>query len=54
MSDETPLSLAQERETQTRRFIVTTKHEGEALEEVMEFAATFNASDGGSVQLVRL
>ena len=36
------------------RFIATTQHEGETLEEVMEFAATFNASDGGSVQLVRL
>ena len=35
-------------------FITTTQHEGETLEDVMEFAATFNASDGGSVQLVRL
>ena len=25
------------------RFIVTTQHEGETLEDVMEFAATFNA-----------
>lgn len=36
------------------RFIVTSQHEGETLEEVMEFAAAFNASDGGTVQLVRL
>lgn len=36
------------------RFIVTSQHEGETLEEVMEFAETFNAGDGGSVQLVRL
>lgn len=36
------------------RFIATSQHEGETLDEVMEFAAAFNASDGGSVQLVRL
>lgn len=36
------------------RFIVTSQHDGETLEEVMEFAAAFNASDGGSIQLVRL
>ena len=36
------------------RFITTTQHAGETLEDALEFAAIFNASDGGSVQLVRL
>jgi hypothetical protein len=36
------------------RFIVTSAHDNETVEEVMEFAATFNAEDGESVQLVRL
>ncbi len=36
------------------RFIVTSQHEGETLEEAMTFAAAFDAGGGETVQLVRL